>query len=121
MIYKTKAFEVLLKKDSLADEDLVAACEELNMGLFDAGLGGNLYKKRIACDGKGKRGGYRTVIGARIGVRYVFLYVFTKSQRANISPTEKRALKLLARTFLDLSEQAIALLVANGQLIEVQK
>ena len=37
---------------------------------------GLLYKKRIARPGGGKSGGYRTVLSARIGNRYVFLHGF---------------------------------------------
>ena len=67
MIYKTKEFTSLTKKESLSDNDLIKACTELKNGLYDADLGGNTYKKRIASGNKGKSGGYRTIIGKSIG------------------------------------------------------
>ena len=36
-------------------------------GLFDADLGGELLKKRIARPGEGKRGGFRTVVATNRG------------------------------------------------------
>jgi hypothetical protein len=48
LIYKTKEFISLTKKEYIKDDDLVAACSEMSEGLHDADLGGNVYKKRIA-------------------------------------------------------------------------
>lgn len=119
MIYKTKAFASLTKKEVLLDDDLVEACKELSEGLFDSDLGGNVYKKRIASGNKGKSGGFRTIVGAVVGDKYFFLYVFAKSSRANISPKEKLALKELAKVFLKLSQGKLDQLVKDGELIEV--
>ena len=121
MIYKTKAFAALTRKGSLSDLDLINACIELDNGLFDADLGGNVYKKRVAIEGKGKRGGYRTIIGACLGERYFFLYAFAKSEKENISLNEKVALKQLARTFLSFDDKVLDSLVAAGQLVEVRE
>jgi hypothetical protein len=35
---------------------------EISAGLYDANLGGHLYKKRIGLKGKGRRGGVRTIV-----------------------------------------------------------
>lgn len=77
-IYKTREFVSLTKKESLSDSDLIDACKEMTGGLYDADLGGNVYKKRIATGSKGKSAGYRTIIGATIGDKYFFLYAFAK-------------------------------------------
>ncbi|MEH8017574.1 type II toxin-antitoxin system RelE/ParE family toxin [Rheinheimera muenzenbergensis] len=119
MIYKTKVFATLTKKEPLSDSDLIKACKELSEGLFDADLGGNVYKKRIASGNKGKSGGYRTIVGAVIGNRYFFLYAFAKSDRANINAKEKLALKELAKEFLAFSEDELNQLVEDGELIKV--
>ena len=74
LIYKTKVFASLTKKDALSDNDLVSACKEMSNGLFDADLGGNVYKKRIASGNKGKSGGFRTIIGAVIGEKVFIPY-----------------------------------------------
>lgn len=119
MIYKTKVFATLTKKEPLSDADLIKACKELSEGLFDADLGGNVYKKRIASGNKGKSGGYRTIVGAVIGNRYFFLYAFSKNDRANINAKEKLALKELAKEFLAFSEDELNQLVEDGELIKV--
>jgi hypothetical protein len=41
--------------------------------LVDARLGGFLIKKRVAGFGRGKSGGYRTIVAYRQGDRVVFL------------------------------------------------
>lgn len=121
MIYKTKEFASQIKKESLSNDDLIQACNEMDCGLFDADLGGGLYKKRISAGNKGKRGGYRTVIGAVIGDRYFFLYAFAKNDKANVSSKEKLALKELAKLFLEFEPIRLNRLVKSGELIEVGK
>ncbi|WP_246109333.1 type II toxin-antitoxin system RelE/ParE family toxin [Reinekea thalattae] len=121
MIYKTKVFASLTKKEALPDSDLINACKEMSNGLFDADLGGNVYKKRIASGTKGKSGGFRTIIGAVIGDKYFFLYAFAKSDRANINAKEKLALKELAKEFLAFSQDELNQLIEDGELIKVGK
>jgi hypothetical protein len=59
-------------------------------GLIDVDLGGGLYKlERAGWRGR-QSGGYRTLLSARIGSRYVFLHGFPKSDKANITQEEKR-------------------------------
>jgi len=119
LIYKTKEFSSLTKKESLSDDALIIACREMNNGLYDADLGGNVYKKRIASGNKGKSGGYRTIIGAAIGSKYFFLYAFAKSDKANINAKEKLALKELAKEFLGFDQYELDELVQSGELIRV--
>lgn len=94
----------LTKKESLADDDYIDACKEMAEGLYDADLGGNVYKKRIAAGAgsRGKSAGYRTIIGANIGDKYFFLYAFAKKAKANINAKEKLSLKSWQRRFLVL-------------------
>ena len=88
-------------------------------GLIDADLGGFLFKKRVARSGGGKRGGYRTLLSARIGRRYVFLYGFPKSERANISQDERKALQFAGKVLLELSAEALSKALTAGVLLEV--
>lgn len=120
MIYKTKEFCSLTKKDRLSDMDLIAACDEIQRGLVDAELGGALYKKRVAIEGKGKSGGYRTIIGAVIGEKYFFLYAFAKNKRANITKKEQIALRELAQVFISFSQVELENLIASQELIKVE-
>lgn len=119
MIYKTKEFARLTKKESMSDKALVAACKEIDSGLVDAHLGGYLYKKRVASSSGGKRGGYRTIVGAVIHNRYFFLYAFAKNERANISEKEKLALRELAEAFVEFDENQLEQLIESGELIKI--
>ncbi|MGO2354914.1 MAG: type II toxin-antitoxin system RelE/ParE family toxin [Marinomonas foliarum] len=120
MIYKTKEFCSLTKKDRLSDMDLIEACDEIQRGLVDADLGGALYKKRVATEGKGKSGGYRTIIGAVIGEKYFFLYAFAKNKRANITKKEQMALRELAQIFISFSQVELENLIVSQELIKVE-
>ena len=71
-ILKRKDFARWQSGEKLPDAALCKAVQEMESGLIDADLGGSLYKKRVARPGGGKSGGYRTLVSARIGSRYVF-------------------------------------------------
>lgn len=105
--------------EKLPDAALCKAVREMESGLIDADLGGALYKKRVARPGAGKSGGYRTLLAARVGDRYVFLHGFAKSDRANITRSEKKALQFAANIFLELRAEALLKALESGVLVEV--
>jgi hypothetical protein len=105
--------------EKLPDAALCKAVQEMEDGLIDADLGGFLYKKRVARPGGGKSGGYRTLLSARIGSRYVFLHGFPKSDKANITQGEKKALQFAGKVFLELSAEALSKALQSGELLEV--
>jgi len=102
-IFKTKTFARRMRKEGLKDAGLVTAVEELEIGQFDADLGGKVYKKRIALPGRGKRGSVRALIAFQGGVRAFFMYGFAKNVRGNIDADELAALKLMAKALLEKS------------------
>lgn len=63
--FKTKTFSKWMRKADLKDQDLFVAVTEMEAGLIDADLGGNVYKKRIALPGIGKRAGARTLVAGK--------------------------------------------------------
>ena len=89
-------------------------------GLYDAELGGNLVKKRVARTGQGKRGGFRTLVATNKGDKWFFVFGFAKNEQDNISKKEKEALKKLADYLLALSPQALLQAQLNLELIEVK-
>jgi len=105
--------------EKLPDETLCTAVREMERGLIDADLGGFLYKKRVARPGGGKSGGFRTVLSARLGDRYVFLHGFAKKDKANITQDEKKALQYAGKVFLDLSPADLPKALQAGVLMEV--
>lgn len=109
--YKTKVFNRWADKENLKDDALCRAIREVVDGLLDADLGGGLIKKRVAAEGRGKRGSYRTLIAFRCGDRAVFLYGFGKNERANIDDKEAKVLKLLARQFLAYEKTEIQIAI----------
>lgn len=119
-ILKRKDFARWQAGEKLPDAALCEAVREMEKGLIDADLGGYLYKKRVARTGGGKSGGYRTLLSARIGARYVFLHGFPKSATANITQDEKKALQYAGKVFLDLPASALVKALQAGVLLEVR-
>lgn len=79
-------------------------------------------KKRLPRPGKGKSGGYRTLVGYRKGNsdRVVFLYGFPKSKRSNITDKEKAALSLAAESFINATDEQVARLIKDRNMFELE-
>lgn len=118
-IFKYKSFDRWASSEKLSDKILQKALIEMNNGLYEADLGSGLYKKRIALQGKGKRGGYRTLIAFQCEEKAFFLFGFSKNECENISDNEKKIYKKLAKDLLGLDEKAIKTLIDMGKFIEV--
>lgn len=118
-VYKVKVFARFQRRERIADAALAKAVRSAEDGLVDADLGGGLIKQRVARPGKGKSGGYRTVIVYRRGELAVFLVGFAKSERANIEDDELEDLRGQARALLTLSMDQIAKAIAEDELMEV--
>jgi len=118
--FKTKAFARWADGEGLGDEALVAAVAEMQRGLIDARLGGQVVKKRVALPGRGKRGSTRTLVAFRQGDKAFFVYGFAKNQRGNINDKELRALKLLAKELLNYPAASLARAMKAGELIEIE-
>lgn len=118
-VFKRKDFARWQASEKLSDAVLCKAVKEMESGLIDADLGGNLYKKRIARPGPGKSSGYRTLLSARMGQRYVFLHGFPKSDKANITRDEKKALQYAGMVFLELTAIKLVKALQAGVLLEV--
>jgi len=118
-VFKRKDFARWQASEKLSDAALCKAVREMESGLIDTDLGGHLYKKRVARPGAGKSGGYRTLLSARVGHRYIFLHGFPKSDKANITRDEKKALQYAGKVFLELSGTALVKALQAGILLEV--
>lgn len=118
-IFRTRWFDRWARREGLAAFSLCAAVKEMTSGLFDADLGGGLFKKRIGRPGRGKSGGYRTLVVTNRGNRWVFVYGFPKNERSNIDKDEEEALKKLARHLLSLTTEDVTKATQAGELIEV--
>ncbi len=118
--FKTKWFDKWAKKEKLSNKQLLNAITEMNNGLFDADLGKSIFKKRVATQGQGKSGGFRTLIAYKLNDKAFFVYGFRKSAKNNITTNELKALQILAENLLEHNEQMLKQLVELKELTEVQ-
>lgn len=93
--------------------------ERAENGLVDADLGGGVIKQRVARPGKGKSGGYRTLILFRQSDRAIFAFGFAKSAQANISKADLALLRDAATEALEWNDEELDRLVASGTLVEI--
>ena len=119
-VYITKEFARFGRKAGLADAKLLQAAQDVAAGHYDADLGGGVFKQRVAREGGGKSGGFRTIILFRVGRHSFFAHGFAKSDKANVSAKELKALKRLADVLLGFSEEQLEVAQAAGELIEVE-
>jgi hypothetical protein len=120
-IFRNKAFTRFARKANLDDAALRKAVDDTERGLIDAKLGGGVIKQRVARPGKGKSGGFRTIILYKAHALAFFVHGFAKKDRDNIEDDELAALKLLASQMLSFDDRAISQAVESGTLIEVTR
>ena len=118
-IYKNRWFAKFASREGISDAALAAAVEQANSGLVGADLGGGLIKQRVAREGGGKSGGYRTLIFFRHEELAIFAFGFAKSSKANLNAVELRTYKLAAKIVLALTSAQIDAEVREGRLFEV--
>ena len=119
-IFITRAFSRMDVAGKLSDADLIETVTEMNDGLLGVNLGGQVYKKRVALAGRGKRGGARTLVAFKSDDRAFFMYGFSKNQRSNITSKEKKVLRLMARELLGYSDNQLRQALKHGALIEIE-
>ena len=61
-ILKSKSFCRWTSEADLNDAELFQAVQEMQQGIYDANLGGYIYKKRVRLKNRGKRSGARTIV-----------------------------------------------------------
>ena len=97
IVYLSRVFQRDAKRDGVTDEGCREAVRRAESGLVDADLGGGLIKQRIATGNRGAAKGSRAVVFYRRGELAVFLHVFAKSRRANLTKSELNEYLKLAR------------------------
>lgn len=118
-ILKNKTFHQWAIEQKVENSTLIKAVEEIENGLYEANLGGGVYKKRIPMGDSGKRGGARVIIAFKLNKITLFMYGFPKKQKDNITIKEKEALKELAKMYFDYSQEHLEQAINAGKLIEV--
>lgn len=118
-IFKNKTFHRWAKEIGLSNNNLREAVNEISNGLYEANLGGNVFKKRVALDGRGKSAGARTIVAFKTDKHVFFVYGYAKNVRSTISEQEEIALKKLAKLYFSFSDERIAQAIHVGELVEV--
>lgn len=118
-VYKNAWFAKFARKESISDHALCDAVSRAEQGLIDADLGSGLLKQRVAREGEGKSGGFRTLIFFRHGTRAVFAFGFAKNDRANLDADELVMFKKAAKIVLSLLQSEIDIELKAGRLTEV--
>lgn len=100
-------------KEKISDQQLCEAVARAENGLVDANLAGPLIKQRIARAGQGRSRGFRTIMVHRAGKLAVFLHVFPKNAKANLSDIEQDIFLKFGKLVAALSGQQLDALVAQ--------
>ena len=119
-IYKVKAFLRFARAEGIKDSKLIEAVERANAGLVDADLGGGVIKQRVAREGQGKSGGYRTILLLRHGERAIFAYGFAKNDWQNLARDELVAFRKAVALFLAFDEAAVTKMIESGAWSRVE-
>ena len=118
-VFKTRWFARFARQELIPDASLLEAIARAERGLVDADLGGGLIKQRVARPGRGRSGGYRTIIAYRAGSKAFFLHGFAKSDRDNIGEDELIAFKKFGGRLLAADAQTLNGMFEDGSLKEV--
>ena len=118
--YLAKAFARQARRGGVDDDALREAVERAEKGHVDADLGSGLIKQRVTRPGKGRSGGFRTIVGYWQGERAIFLYLFAKNRKADLSMAELDDLKGTARILMSLNDEQLRQLVESGGWREIE-
>lgn len=113
-VFKTAWFAKAASKARIKDDELCKAIAQVMKGQCDT-LGGGVFKKRL------NKNRHRALILAKAGRHWMYEYLFAKKDRVNIEDNELTAFRSLAKSYARLSENQIALLLADGDIIEICK
>jgi hypothetical protein len=83
-----RSFQREADSNGVSDEDCREAIRRAERGLIDADLGQGPIKQRIARGNQSAARGSRAVVFYRRGKVAVFLHMFLKSQKANLTKSE---------------------------------
>jgi hypothetical protein len=86
--YLTKSSQREARSNGVSDTDCQEAIRRAERGLVDADLGGRLIKQRIPRGNQGAARGSRAVVFFKRGEIAIFLHLFAKSDKANLTKSE---------------------------------
>ena len=111
---------VRAKKNSISDNTLHETIKSLIDNLNVVNLGGGLYKVRTLGAGKGKSGGFRTLIAYKEMDKEIFVFGFSKAEKDNLDEDELRSFKKLAKDLLQISTKEYLRLIELGHFFKLE-
>jgi hypothetical protein len=110
--FKTKWFAKAARRALISDAELCKAIAKVRLSQADD-LGGGVFKKRL------DKNRQRSIILAK-GERYwIYVYLFAKKDRDNISDDELDGFRELARVYDRKSDAEIEIELRGGELVEI--
>lgn len=124
--YKVRKFARETKKIDVTDMVLLdTAIAFLNLdeaGRKRYALGAGLYKLRVATnEGQGKSGGSRSILAFEEDRKIIWLHLFPKNDKGNVTMNELKKLKSLSDILLSLSDSDFAQLIKTDEIYEVKR
>jgi len=124
--FKIKKFVAEAKKLKVTDKILLKTLSHFLKidlkGRQKNALGAGLYKLRLATnESRGKSGGSRTILALKEEKRVIWLHLFAKNEKENITASELKKLKTLADILSTISDKDITRLIKNHELCEVNE
>ena len=116
LVCMTRDFARLFKKADIGEKKLNEAIREICAGNVIA-LGHKVFKKRIGSRFGGKRGGYRSIVYYQIEQGVVFMYLYAKNEREDITEREKKAFLELAGALEQMNIPALHKAIAENRLV----
>jgi hypothetical protein len=111
-VFKTSWFAKTAKKARIGDDELCSAIRQVLLGQADD-LGGGVYKKRL------NRNLHRSIVLAKGGTHWIFVYLFAKKDRANIDDDELVAFRKLADLYARKRDAEVAKELQLKELVEI--
>jgi hypothetical protein len=111
-VFKAAWFTKAARKAHITDEELCSAISQIVRGQADD-LGGGVYKKRL------RKNQYRSIILAKAGTFWVYEYLFSKQDRANIDDDELAEFRKLAKAYGALSLRQMNQLLQDQDWTEI--
>ncbi len=115
---KNITFQKDLKDNNLDDDDVKRVLDDIFRGRAIS-LGFKMYKIRGAVEGKGKRGGFRSLFFWKKDERIIFCLLFTKNMQDDLSSDDKRVLEILSREYDRLTDAEINARIERNTLKEI--
>lgn len=111
-VFKTAWFSKAARKAHIDDAELCSVIRQVMQGQADD-LGGGVFKKRL------NENRHRSIILAKSGHYWVYAYLFSKQDRANIDDDELAGFRVLAKQYAELTEQQVSQLLQDKALMEI--